>query len=375
MRGSVYRRGRSWRAVIDLPRGESGKRCQRSATFATRRAAEDWLVRTAASIGALSHADAQRMSLRVYLDQWQEAIGPSLKPNTAHNVARAKARLLAELDGGMPLGRITPAVVQAAVHRLGTTHAAGTARRDLMWLRSAMKQAVAWGYLAQNPTSGVRPPRGAEPEMRCWNEVEAKAFLAAVEGRTRYALFFRLALATGMRAGEILGLRWRDVDWERGALRVVHSLSWPGKEPPQLLDPKTKGSRRVVWVDASTLATLRRHRDLQLRERDQCAGEWSDLDLVIATGQGGYVRLRDLWRVLSTAARRAGVPRIRIHDLRHTHGTLLLRQGRGVKEVADRLGHANPSMLLQRYAHVLPDQQADVARTIGQVLDGSGDLS
>ena len=327
----------------------------------------------AASIGALSDADAQRLPLRAYLEQWQEAIGPSLKPNTVHNVVRAKARLLAELDGGLALGRLTPAVVQAAIHRLGTTHAAGTARRDLMWLRSAMKQAVVWGYLARNPTAGVRAPRAAEPEMRCWNESQAQAFLRALSGRTRYAIFFRLALATGMRAGEILGLRWCDIDWERGALRVVHSLSWPGTEPPQLLDPKTKGSRRVVLLDAATVDALRLHHSGQLQERVRSGACWRDLDLVVATRDGGYVRLRDLWRVLSSAAQRAGVPRIRIHDLRHTHGTLLLRQGRGVKEVADRLGHTNPSMLLQRYAHVLPDQQADVARAIGAILDGTGD--
>jgi len=373
MRGSVHRRGKTWRAVIDLPRSAGGARRQRTATFKTRRDAEDWVVKTAAGMGRLTAGDAQRMPLRIYLDQWEEAVRPSLKPYTGEYIHQAKARLLAELDGGLALGQLTPVVVQAAVTRLGTTHAPSTAKRDLMWLRAAMKRAVEWGYLARNPTDGVRAPRSMEPEMQCWDEAQAAAFLWAVEGRTRHAIFFRLALATGMRAGEILGLRWRDVDWERSALRVVHTLCWPTGGQPRLLDPKTAGSRRIVLLDLTTLAALRRHRTRQVEERSRRGDAWRGLDVVVGTADGGYVDLRQLHPLATAAARHAGVPRIRIHDLRHTHGTILLRQGRSVKEVAERLGHSNPAMLLRRYAHVLPDQQVEVARTIGRVLDGTGD--
>lgn len=210
--------------------------------------------------------------------------------------------------------------------------------------------------------------------MRCWNERQVTAFLAAIHGWTRYEALFRLALASGMRLGELLGLTWEDLESEVGAVRIQRSLSWPRHGNPELLDPKSRASRRTIALDSTTLAMLHEHRESQEKDRVGAGSAWRGIGLVFCTQEGGFVMERRIQRLMPKAAARAGVPRIRFHDLRHTHATLLLRQGRNVKEVSERLGHANVSITLQTYAHILPDQRVEVARVIGEVLDGAADV-
>jgi integrase len=369
VRGSVRRRGRSWRAVIDLPHGEGGRRRQRTATFPTRREAEEWLARVATEAGKGVVVDPGRLTVGEYLSRWLETSAPSLKPTTVSAYRTEVGRWL-RLIGHLPADKVSGMQVQMAVNQLAEHLAPATVRHAYGVLRTAMRQGVEWGVLGRNPCSGVRLPRLGHREMQCWSEVEAAQFLHAIRGRTRHETLFRFALATGMRIGELLGLRWDDVDWTKSEIRVVRSLSWPSGGQPELVDPKTQSGRRVIAVDPATLEALRSHRKRQATERLKAGSAWHDLGLVFSRRDGGYLSYRDLHRLLAANARRAGVPRIRIHDLRHTHATILLRAGRNVKEVADRLGHNDPSVTLRVYSHVLPDQRVEAARVIARVLDG-----
>ena len=368
MRGSVRKRGTSWRAVIDLANGEGGKRRQRTATFATKREAEEWLARTATEAGTGPPAQAAGgMTVRGYLDTWIDGVAPSLKPQSAEDYRAAARRICGEM-GDIPLKDLTPPVVQAAVNRLAVRYAAVTVRQALSMFRTAARQAVDWGYMKEDPTRRVRTPREPDQERACWDEGQVVAFLREVKKRSRYGIFFHLALATGMRYGELAGLQWSAVDLERGVLHVRCMMSRLPGRAPVLDEPKTKASRRAITVDSATVAALRQHREAQEEERARAGDGWQDRNLVLGTATGGFVDKRDLARRLRKAAAVAAVPRIRIHDLRHTHATILLRQRHSAKEVAQRLGHADATMVLRRYAHVLPDQQEAVARTIGQVL-------
>lgn len=370
MRGSVRRRGRSWRAVIDLPHAEGGGRRQRTATFPTRREADAWLARVAAEAGQGLVADPGRLTVGEYLSRWLETSAPSLKATTVAAYRLDVDRWTRSI-GHLPVGKISGMQVQVAVNQLAERLAPATVRHAYGVLRAAMKQGVAWGVLARNPCSGVRLPRLGHREMRCWSEAEAARFLRTVHGRTRHETLFRFALATGMRIGELLGLKWDDIDWTQAEVSVVRSLSWPSGGKPELVDPKTQSGRRVIAVDPFTLEALRLHRKRQAMERLLAGPAWQDLGLVFSRRDGGYLDYKDLHRLLAVNAKRAGVPRIRIHDLRHTHATMLLRAGRNVKEVADRLGHADPSVTLRVYSHVLPDQRVEAAGVIGRVLGGA----
>ena len=368
MRGSVRKRGTSWRAVIDLPSGEGGKRQQRTATFATKREAEEWLARTATEAGTGTPSQAAgAMTVRGYLETWLDGVAPSLKPQAAEDYRAAARRVCSEMGDAL-LKDLAPPAVQAAVNRLAARYAPKTVKGSLAALRMATRQAVDWGYVKEDPTRRVRTPREVEQEMVCWDEEQAVAFLREVKKRSRHAMFFHLALATGMRYGELAGLQWSAVDLDRGVLHVRWEMSRLPGRAPVLEEPKTKASRRAITIDPATVAALRWHREQQEEERARAGDGWQNRNLVVGTRTGGFADASDLRARLHRVAASAGVPPIRIHDLRHTHATILLRQRHSAKEVAQRLGHADATMVLRRYAHVLPDQQEAVARTIGQVL-------
>lgn len=369
MRGAVHRRGKSWRAVIDLPHGEEAGRKQRTKTFRTRREAEDWVAEISVAAGS-GYADPGRITVGQFLDRWLGAVGPTMKPNTRRYCFTASRRWQAAL-GQVRIEGLGALQIQEAVNRMAAGGLAPiTVRRSLTMLRTAFRQGVTWGVVPRDVTVGVRGPRGSR-EMRCWNETQAGAFAAGIRGKTRYEALFRLALASGMRLGELLGLRWEDIDWDGGAVGVRRSLSWPRNGQPELLEPKTTSSRRVIALDEVTMGALRQHRARQAEDRLAAGGAWQDTGVVFCTQGGAFVDQRRIQRLLPSLARGSGVPRIRFHDLRHTHATILLRQGRSIKEVAERLGHSSVSITLQTYVHVLPDQRTGSAQVMGKVLGGA----
>jgi integrase len=193
--------------------------------------------------------------------------------------------------------------------------------------------------------------------------------LEAAQGERLDALFV-LALSSGMRLGELLGLRWRDVDLDAGTLQVRQILV---RMPSGLRfgEPKTKRSRRRISLSAGARDALRHHRARQAAERLRLGPVWEDHDLVFANEIGkpldaGNLLRRDFWRVLS----KAGVPRCRFHDLRHTCATLLLQQGVHAKVVSELLGHSSIGMTLDIYSHVIPDMQQHAVSAMDAVLKG-----
>lgn len=367
---AVYRRGKKWRAVVDLPRGADGRRNQLTKLFATKREAEEWEASTRVELSATAFVEPGKMTVGQYLQQWLDATLPSLKHATRDTYTRVISRWTPVI-GEVPLAKLTPLAVQRAVNALATELSAATVRGHYAVLRTALKQAHAWGLIRDIPTRAVRLPRDPGKEMRCWTETEAGRFLAVASETTRYCALFRLALASGMRIGELLGLRWQDVDWQAGTVRVAQCLSWPTCGEPALVEPKSRRSRRVIDVDPGTMKALRQHQKQQAADRLAAGPDWPDRNLVFVTRTGSFVKPLALTALVHSIARKAGVPDIRFHDLRHTHATLLLRAGRNLKEVSDRLGHSDPAITLRCYAHVLPDQRSEIARVIGNVLDGT----
>lgn len=206
--------------------------------------------------------------------------------------------------------------------------------------------------------------------MRVWNEEEARRFLEAAKGSRYYALFY-LALATGMRSGELLALTWNDVDLAAGMVAVRRTLAGVSDGAPVWQDPKTPAARRRIPIDPAAVEVLRQHRRRQAEERLKAGPAWQDHGLVFCTRSGRPVIYTNLYYLMRGIAKRAGVPPIRFHDLRHTHATILLRQGVHPKVVAERLGHSRVAVTLDTYSHVLPDTQAEAARVIGQVLSNT----
>ena len=233
-------------------------------------------------------------------------------------------------------------------------------------LHRALDQAVKWRLIRYNPCDAVEAPRPRHPEMRTWTAEEARAFLAATADHELAALW-RLALTTGMRRGELLALRWQDVDLDRRQLAVRRTLS-RGPDGLYFSEPKTRAGQRSIALPSSAVVALREHRRRQLERRLVLGSAWHETDLVFGRGDGQVLHPNVVHATFRCLVDRLGLPRIRFHDLRHTAATLMLADGVHPKVVQERLGHATISMALDRYSHVTMDMQREAAERIEKLL-------
>jgi integrase len=229
---------------------------------------------------------------------------------------------------------------------------------------------VKWQLLTRNPTDAVEPPRPEKPEMRALTPPEIQALLVAAEPTDFYHAVF-VALSTGLRLGELLALRWRDVDTEHAALQVVRSLQYVTGKGLTFAQAKTHRSHRSVSLSKETIAVLSDLRKRQVENRLVIGPAYQDGDLVFADAIGAPIPPYKLSHQFRDLAIAAGLAPLRFHDLRHSHATLLLRAGVHVKLVSQRLGHAGVAITLDTYSHVQPDMQAEAANLIDDYLVGA----
>ena len=206
------------------------------------------------------------------------------------------------------------------------------------------------------------------PRVRTWDTGQMRRFMVASAG-DGYAPIWVFALATGMRRGELFGLRWQDTDLVKGRLHVHQGLVEIGSEL-RFQEPKTKGGRRVVPLPPECIPLLEEHRARQLEQRRVLGPAWRDHDLVFTIGDGGPIAPRNLIRRFKGLCQAAGLPPITFHGVRHAHATQLLRDGIAAKVVSERLGHASIAITLDTYSHVLPDMQATAVAAISEALFG-----
>ena len=233
-------------------------------------------------------------------------------------------------------------------------------------LKRTLGQAVRWGLIPRNPCDLVDPPRVQQVEMKALDEEQLLALLAAIQGTRHYAPVV-VAATTGMRLGEILALKWLDLNPGSGECQVVRSLQQTDAGL-SFKTPKTRRSRRSVLLPQLAVAALKAHRVQQNQERLLMGAGYQDLDLIFARPDGSMwppVQFSSDFRRL---IRRRGQPAVRFHDLRHSHASQLLKAGVSVKVVSERLGHATASITLDVYSHVLPGMQAEAVAKIDAML-------
>jgi integrase len=233
-------------------------------------------------------------------------------------------------------------------------------------LWTALNDGVRLGVIARNVALLTDPPRQSATEREPFTAEEARALLAAAEG-DRLAALYRLALTLGLRRGELLGLRWQDLDLDAPTLRVTRSLQRIGGAIV-LKEPKTKRSRRTLSLPASAVAALRAHRDRQAWERKAAGGRWIESGMVFTTPIGTATDPDNLNKAYKALLARPGLRDQRFHDLRHTAATLMLRDGLPVHEVSAVLGHSQTSTTLNVYSHVLPGANDRAAAAMERLL-------
>ncbi len=313
----------------------------------------------------------ERQTVRIYLQGWLESVRPSLRPAT-HKRYSEYVRLHAiPVIGAVPLTRLSPQHLQRLyANRMEAGLSPTSAGHLHAVLHRALGQAARWGQIVRNPADLATRPRAERHEMAALSPEQARTLLEAARDERLEALYV-LALSTGMRQGEILALKWPDVDLDGAALTVRATLQRVGKDFT-FSEPKTAGSRRRVSLTSAAVAALRRHRAAQLEERLRCP-YWQDAELVFASQVGTPIEATHLIRrSFHPLLIRAGLPRIRFHDLRHTAATLLLGQGVHPKIVSEMLGHSQIAITLDLYSHVSPTMQRAAVEAMDAVFAGAG---
>jgi integrase len=374
---SISRKNKRWYVQVDVPAGPDGKRRRRSVGgFKTKREAKAAEAEALRRIRDGVFVEPSRLTVGAYLTEvWLPSMASQVRATTLggyrHNV---RAYLVPRL-GDIPLQRLTAARVGAFCGELVTSGGQGgrplspkTVRYVHTTLRRALRDAVADGLMVRNVAAQARPPRARRVEMRTWTAVEVGTFLASVREDRLYAAWLLLA-TLGLRRGELLGLRWLDVDLTTGRIAIRHTLVMvDGK--PATAEPKTGKGRRSLTLAPDVLDALRAHRAQQVAERLSWGADYTDSGLVVTTEQGRPMHPETFSGLFTRLAARAGLPAIRLHDLRHSTASILLARGVHPKVVSELLGHATIALTLDTYSHVIPSLQSEAAAVMAAaVLD------
>ena len=318
-----------------------------------------------------------------YLDEWIERQASQLRPTTVRSYRQLIAAYLKPHLGDHRLDALDRRGIERFYARLlsaGGRRGGPLSVRTVQYVHAVLHRALAHavldGLLEANPAGRAQPPRHRpdveelDDEREVWDASQAARFLDFVDDHPWRALW-HLAVGTGARRGELLGLRWREVDLDAGNVSISRGLSFV-EGVPRLLGTKTS-RRRVVSIGASVIDALRRHEEQQRAQRE-AATDWQDRwGLVFTQADGAPIDPLAVTKEFRALVRRAPVPVIRLQDIRHAHASILLGAGVPIPVVSRRLGHATVSMTLDVYSHVLPGMDAEAAGQIETALREGGD--
>lgn len=377
MRGHIRRRSqRSWAIIIDIGTDARGRRRQKwHSVKGTKRDAERELARLLHEFNTGGYVEPTRMNVGDYLERWLSDYAQSnVSPKTHERYSELVRLHITPNLGHFPLAKLPPLEIQAFYSqalKTGRRNGKGGLSPQTVIhlhrvLKEALSHAVKWQLIARNPADAVQPPKPVRREMRALSEIETAGLLNTATNSRLYSPIF-VAVTTGLRRGELLALRWKHVDLERGVLSVHQSLEQT-RDGLNFKQPKTAKGRRTVDLPEITMEELRRHRNRQRQSRLELGPAYSDQGLVFPGPDGAPWPPDGLTRAFAALMRRAGNRGLRFHDLRHTHATQLLREGIHPKIVSERLGHATVSITLDLYSHVLPGMQKAAAERVDASL-------
>jgi integrase len=391
-RGSVFktRNGQKWAVAFDEPPGEDGVRRQRrKQPFLTKAAAQEWLREQLGRIDNNEYVPPKRITLAEFLrSKWLPSLSSTrLRASTLDAYRRTVDRHLAPGLGGVQLSKLTADRIDRFYRKLeqdGNLNSkearplsAKTVKNIHGTLHVALDAARKWRYISRNPADDATPPKIKSVKARSrartvWSPSEFRTFLAFVRG-DRLRAAWELISTTGLRRGELLGLRWKDIDFNAGTIEIAQTAVVVNYEVV-ISEAKTEAGERRITVDAETLEILREHRRLQRDERlpfgfDKGRIDTEELVFTLPDGRPIHPQRFSSW--FEQLSRRAGLPRIRLHDVRHSYASAALAAGIPMKVVSERLGHAGTGITADLYSHVLEELDATAAETVAAKIRGS----
>src|SRR5579883_1034929 len=355
-------------AIYDIPPDPAtGQRRQRKQVCRTKTEAKKFLETKQRELAQGIVIESSNMTVGELLRDWLQSHGHDIRPTTlADYEHRINLRIIPAL-GTVPLQKLTPAHVQQFID---SKRKAGVGTRTLqlchLHLSQALKRAVSLDLVPRNVAEVVKRPTHRIRDMKAWDVDEARTFLSVAHRSTRGPIWL-LALATGMRRGELLGLRWQDVDFENNTVRVQQSAVVV-RGVTVLAKPKTSHPLRTIPVPSAVMAALRQHKAHQNERRLAVGSRWVDTGLVFTSDIGTVIDGNGLKNDFNALVALAGVRRCRIHDLRHAHASLMIADGVHIKALSERLGHRDVATTLNTYTHAFKEQHQEIADKVGALL-------
>jgi len=360
--GSVFKRGNRWVGQVG-----SGKN-RETKYFDTQQEANAWRQKMNELRRQGLVLTGSKIFLSKFLDDWLVIAENSVRPNTYLQYSQIVHQHIVPSLGKILLKDLRPDHVQA----LYTKKLAGeTSPRTTKMIHSvihrSLNHALKLGLVVRNVSDMVTLPKVPQKEMQTLNDYQARQLIQAAEG-SRYQVLFWVAISTGLRQGEILGLKWSDLDWNTGRMKIQRQVQRRKGEGLVFCEPKSASGRRQIKLGKTTLEKLREYKEMQYKEKILAGDKWQYYDLIFPSPIGTPLDSSNVTKVYKKCLKEAGLPDLRFHDLRHTAATLMLQQGINPKIVQERLGHSDISLTLNTYSHVLPSMQEEAAEKMDELL-------
>ena len=352
----------------------TGNQIQKSVSGKTQKEVAQKLQEIAVEVSHGTYTMPSKMTVKDWLTIWTKEYMEDVKESTAFLYTRYVDKYIVPKLGSIKLEALTTPAIQAFYN--GLIHpkegvnplSAKTVKNIHGALHKALQQAVLVGYLRTNPVDACKPPRVVRKEMHPLEEDQVSAFLTAIQGHPHEYLY-KIVLFTGLREGEVLGLTWDCVDFERGTILIKQQLRREQKKGGQyyFTTPKN-GKSRTLTLAPSVLQLFRLQKLHQNGLRVEAGELWEEHNMVFSNQFGGYLSYRTVYDCFKRIVSRIGTPGTRFHDLRHTYATMAIRAGDDIKTVQENLGHATAAFTLDIYGHVTAGMRQDSANRMEGVI-------
>ena len=360
--GAIWKERKKWRAAVTI----DGKRLTRS--FSTKDECRAWIRDTQDQIQKGMTYKMSGVTLGEYIQPWIELHKTRLSPKTAVRYEQIIRDYIVPQLGSIKLRDLRLEQIEAHCQALLMKGLSPRSSRFAhMIIHRSLDDAVRKGYVSYNAAHGAILPRSSQKEMEILDEDEVMRFMITIQD-CRHEALYHLAIKTGMRKGEILGLKWSDLDWKRGTLRIQRQVYRVHKQGLVIRQPKTRASRRTIQLGEKMLDVLRVHHTKQQILKAAAGKRWKEKNLIFTSTIGTHLGGSNLRNDYNNQLIKANIRHIRFHDLRHTAASLMLNNGVPIIVVSKMLGHSKTSTTLDIYGHLMPTMQDEAARIMDELV-------
>ena len=365
----IAKRGSTYSYIVRVKDPETGKTKQKwisgFATKAEAISARD-KARTDARTGIF--VSPTKITVQDHFEAWWTIKSQKVKPTTADNYRQILDRYILPNLGSMALKDLTPVLIERMLLDLNKDHSESTVRLVSIVLAQGLDRAIKDHLLAINPAKVIERPKGKKKSVTPYTSSELKELLKALENHRLFA-FFRLLAYSGARRGEILALKWSDLEFDKGTLSISKNRTRIGRSVIEQDSTKGGDGKRYIQIDSETLKILKKHRTDQIEERMKAGSAWQEQNYIFTQTTGEPLDPSTPYQLFKKVAKKIGLRSESLHSIRHLHATELLNSGVSVHLVKDRLGHSDISTTLRIYAHIRPEQKQEVADLFARAIE------